>query len=533
LTVHAGRKAMLALLSNVGGAVLGYGALLLIGRYFAPGAYGSYLFAMSATGVLALVSNLGIGTAHQRHVAQGTDPGQALGVLVRLRVLFALAVTSIAALAYGLWWLAGGGALTDATTPLVLGLAVVMQVLSGSRQVLLDTWAGQQRVHRVEAVRQLDTALVLLLLGNAALLLAHLTGRWEVLPGIGAFWAGLLGLDGPLTLPEQALLLAGCYIAAKTLSLAFAWAWSWRDRVRLAPWDRGLARSYLRLAAPFALTGALVVVIQYTDTLMIGFFWTNTEVGLYGTAQKIASLCLLGASAVGAVLFPRFAQLHARQDLEGERATFRTAQRYLMLLVVPLAAAMVTLAPQGVHIAVGDPYLGSAEPLRFLALWALVIAMEQPMSSRFMSGGHASLLVRATALNLVLNVALNLWLIPRWGLGLGPAGAAIATLASTSASYVYLRAQSRRVHGTSWVDLHQVRILVAGVAAGAFWWGSLNWLGPGLFDRAWELLGWAALGGLVFLGALLVLGELHRGDRAFLRKVLHPAALLDELKGRS
>ena len=523
---------MLALLSNVGGAVLGYGALLLIGRYFAPGAYGSYLFAMSATGVLALVSNLGIGTAHQRHVAQGTDPGQALGVLVRLRMLFALAVTALAALAYGIWWLAGGGILTDATTPLVLGLAMLMQILSGSRQVLLDTWAGQQRVHRVEAVRQLDTALVLLLLGNAALLLAHLSGRWEVLPGIGAFWADRLSLDGPLDVPQQALLLVGCYIVAKVVSLAFAWVWSWRDRVRLAPWDRELARSYLRLAAPFALTGALVVVIQYTDTLMIGFFWTNTEVGLYGTAQKIASLCLLGAAAVGGVLFPRFSQLQARKDHEGEATTFRTAQRYLMLLVVPLAAGMVALAPQGVHIAVGDPYLGSAAPLRFLALWALVIAMEQPMSSRFMSGGHASLLVRATTLNLVLNVLLNLWLIPRWGAGLGPTGAAIATLSSTWASYVYLRAQSRRIHGTAWVDLHQVRILVAGVAAGAFWWGALRTLGPALFDRAWELAGWGLLGALVYAAALFVLGELHRGDRDFLRKVLHPSALMDEMKGR-
>jgi hypothetical protein len=82
------------------------------------------------------------------------------------------------------------------------------------------------------------------------------------------------------------------------------------------------------------------------------------------------------------------------------------------------------------------------------------------------------------------------------------------------------------------VDLHQVRILVAGVAIWAFWWGALRALGPESFDRAWELAGWGALGALVYAGALLVLGELHRSDRDFLRKVLHPSALLDELKGR-
>jgi O-antigen/teichoic acid export membrane protein len=532
LTTQPGRKAMLALMSNLAGAALGYLALLLIGRYFAPDAYGSYLFAMSATGILALASNLGIGTAHQRHVAQGTDPGRALGVLVRLRLLFSLAAVAVVALAYGVWWLADGGVLTDATTPMVLAMALLMQVLSGSRQVLLDTWAGQQRVNRVEAVRQLDTLLVLLLLGNAALLLAHLTGRWEVVPGVGSFWADQLGLSGPLELPQQALLLAGCYIVAKTVSLLLAWTWSLRDRVRLAPWDRALARSYLRLARPFALMGALVVVLQYTDTIMLGFFWTDHEVGLYGTAQKLASVCLLGAGAVGAVLFPRFAQLHSEGDHQATAATFTNAQRYLMLLVVPLAAAMAALAPQGVHIAVGDPYLGAALPLRFLALWALVISMEQPMSSRFMSGGHASLLVRSTTLTTILNVLLNLVLIPRGGIGLGPTGAAIATLAATSVSYVYLRAQSHRIHGVPWVDGHQVRIGLAGLAAGVFWLTAPMWAGAGWFDRVWELLGWGVAGGLLYIAVLALVGEVRRSDMEFLRKVTHPRALLAEMKGR-
>ncbi|HJQ93595.1 MAG TPA: hypothetical protein VJ874_04840, partial [Candidatus Thermoplasmatota archaeon] len=318
----AGRKATLVLLANLGGAALGYVALLLIGRYFAPAAYGSFLFALSVAGIVSLVSNLGLGVAHQRHVAQGTPVAAGLGVLVRIRAALAAAVLALLGLGYAAYTQLLGKEITDATTPLVLGVALTIQVLSGARQVLLDTWQGLQQVNRVESIRLLDTTLALALLGNAALLLAHLEGRWEVLPGVGAFWADRLGWTAPPTAPAAAALLAGCYLVAKVTTLAVAFAWSLGDRLRIAAWDPALARSYARLALPFALTGTLALVLQYTDTVMLTFFWTPHETGLYGVAQKLSTVCLLAASAVGAMLFPRFARLRALGDRGREARTF-------------------------------------------------------------------------------------------------------------------------------------------------------------------------------------------------------------------
>lgn len=526
------RKAAVVLLASLAGAGLGYLSLLLIGRYVAPAAYGAYIFALSATGLLALLSNLGLGPAHQRHVAQGVPLDRALGVLVRIRLGLGTALLLLFALGYAAWSAARGRPLTDATTPALLGLAVALHVISGVRQVLLDTWQGQQRVHRVEAVKTADTLLGVLFLANLALLLAHLQGRWEVVPGVGAAWARLLGLDGPPGPEQAALLVAACFLVPKALTLAGAWAWSWRDRVSLGPWDGALARSYLAFAFPLAASGALVLVVQYTDTLMLGYFWTAREVGLYGSAQRLASFCLLGATAVGAVLFPRFASLHALGDRAAQDLTFDRAERYLLLLTAPVAAAMVALPREGLHIAVGDAYLEAAVPLRLLALWALVTATAMPLGSRFMGEARTRLLVRSAGLNAGLNVLLNLALIPEWGAGMGPEGAALATLVSTSVFYVYLRWEGRRHHGLSWVDRHQVRILAVGALVGLGWWAAARWAGPAAFDRAWELAGWGAAGLAVYAAALAAAGELKARDLAFARRILHPRELLREMRGR-
>jgi len=529
--VEAGRKASLSLVANLGGAALGYAGLLLIGRYVQPSAYGSYLFAVGVVGFLAIVVNLGFSSAHQRHVAMGVPVGQALGVMVRLRLAATGVFLVLVAAAYGLWDLAHGPNFTDATTPRVLAAAVLLQILAGSRQLLLDTWTGQQRVNRVEGLRMIDTALALVVLANGCLLIAALDGHWSPLPSLGAWWARLLGLHAPLGDEQAALLLAGSYLVGRAATLALGLAWAAADRLPVGRWDRALARSYLTFALPVALTWALGLVLQYTDTILLGFFWTAGEVGLYGAAQRLATIATLLGSAVGTYLFPRLAQLHAEGRREKEAATFGQAERYLALLTFPVAAGLVALPAQGLHVAVGDAYLAAAWPLRWLALAAVLMTLEQPLSSRFLAHGRPRLLVQSSAFNAMANVALNLWFIPPAGLGMGPAGAALATLVSTALSYAYLRWRSRREFGAPWLPMSHVRAGVAAAIVGAGW----AWLAraaPGLFARAWQLLGWGLLGGALYLALLGALGELTRKDAAFLRRAAHPAALLAELRGR-
>lgn len=530
--VEAGRKAGLAFAANLVSAGLGYAVLLLVGRYFEPEAYGSYLFAVGVVGFFAIVVNLGFGSAHQRHVAQGVPIGQALGVMVRLRLLSSGVFLLLVAAAYGSWVLWKGMGFTDATTPRVLAAALLLQFLTGSRQLLLDTWMGQQRINRVETIRLADTTVALTVLANACLLIAHLNGHYSPLPGVGEFWAGVAGTSQPLSNEATAILLVGAYLVAKAATLAAAFAWALTDRIRIARWDPALARSYARFALPVALTGALGLVLQYTDTLMLGFFWTAHEVGLYGAAQKLAILASLLGAAVGTVLFPRFAQLHEAGRHDKEATTFLDAERYLLLLTVPIAAALVALPREGIHIAVGDRYLGAALPLQLLALAAFVMTLEQPMAARFLGRGQTRLLVHSASLNAGLNVVLNLGFIPAWGLGLGPAGAALATLLSTTASFLYLRWRCAQSLGVAWARPTHLRIVLAGAAVGLGW----AWLGDALpdaaFDRVWELAFWG-LAGLGAYGLLLAsLGEVTAQDRAFLGRAAHPRALLAELRGR-
>lgn len=529
--MQVGRKITLVIASNVLGALFGYGALLVIGRAFDPAAYGSFLFATGIAGLFSLATTLGLGSAHQQLVARGLPHETILGTAGRLRVLLVLlGLLLTAGFAWGLATF-DGPRLTDATTPLVLAGAFAIQILAMARVFLAESWIGLQNVGRPEFTRLVDAGLLLLLLANAGILVRTLAGQWTPLEGIGHWWAGVLDLTQPLEAAQAALLLVACTLLAKLVALLIAVALAVRDGFRFGPYDAAIARRLWSFALPVALSGVIWIVAQYTDVVLLGYFWTSREVGLYGVAQKLAVLAGLAAAAASGVLFSRFSQLSAQQDRHREDRTFREAERWVLLVVAFCVAALVALARPGIHIAVGDPYLPAATTVQLLALATFAFALQVPLTARFMGHGETRILVIAGLVNALVNVALNLIFIPRAGLGWGPAGAAAATALSNLTAWLVLRGHANRRFGTTWLDAPIARTAAAATLVGAGWWQAATWW-PEWFLRVWHLGFWGIAGGLAYLGLLALLGGIRRADIQFLRRSLQPFELLRELRGR-
>ncbi|MEA3191332.1 MAG: hypothetical protein QOD77_1914 [Thermoplasmata archaeon] len=528
-----GRKALVLLASQVVGSVMGYGAILVIGRYFPPAAYGAWAVAFAAGSLLVILMNLGFGEAFVHFVARGADTGRALGVFLRLRLaLTALTVLLVLAAA---WLYTGplGGELTDATTWPVFWLALATMVLSVVRQMPLDLWLGRQQVHRTEAIKTLDTALNLVLLAALGVALAAQEGRWTPVGPLAPALADLLGVTRPWSVPEIAIGLALCTLAAKAATLLPTLAWWSRDRVPPGPWDRKLARQHWDYARPIALAGAVAIALGATDIIMLGFFHTTADTGLYGMAQRVSGLALLAATAVGTILLPFFSQvLGGGRHAEAARA-LGLAERYLLILTLPVAAAFVALPGPVLHVAVGDQYLDAAVPLAILGGLAVVFAASVPLRLKLMGGGFPKETLRASILNTVLNALLNLWFIPDApGLGLKGAGAALGTLLSTLVTYVYLRLRVRRHFGVPFWNGRLAHITLAGAGLAALWALAHQSLGASAFAHAWQLVAWGGAGTLLFLGWLVLLGELRGPDLRYFASLVSPGGLWRELSGR-
>jgi O-antigen/teichoic acid export membrane protein len=180
---------------------------------------------------------------------------------------------------------------------------------------------------------------------------------------------------------------------------------------------------------PFALTALAATLYARVDLLLLGLWQGEVAVGLYGAAYRLwEAIGLLPASLLDA-MFPELSRLAGSADGHPKlRSLFRRVGRVMLVSGILLAVASAlgaTMLISLVYGATGD-YALVTFPFRLLVCGI-------PAMFLYLLSGHTlyalgkqrQVTVVMIAVGL-LNVSLNLIVIPRWGL----AGAATIALFS-------------------------------------------------------------------------------------------------------
>lgn len=234
----------------------------------------------------------------------------------------------------------------------------------------------------------------------------------------GGSWALLL-------VPDAASALLGM---SAGMALAFLFNLGWTTRT-LAPFQFGeIAWSFYRKALPHALPlglSSLFVLLYYrTDSIMIEAMEGQLVTGQYGLAFRITEAMILLPYIVTGVLLPRLSALH-----DSDRTAFRRLFRQGMLGMTGLAgvasAAVWVLAPWIIHVLDPSPEaLPSIDLLRVLVLSFVLNAVNQIGITHLTATHRQNRLAVVLAAAAVLNISLNLILIPEFS----ATGAAWATV---------------------------------------------------------------------------------------------------------
>jgi O-antigen/teichoic acid export membrane protein len=186
----------------------------------------------------------------------------------------------------------------------------------------------------------------------------------------------------------------------------------------------------VRFGVLMGIMGALGGLLsERLEIFFLGRFWTPAEVGFYSLAMTLAfHIRRLGPGALGEVLFPVIAKLEGQRDAWGVGHAYVEATRYLSMAGVPLALGGALCAPAILRLLFGPQYLPAAPALAMLFVVAGVLSLSHPAAAVILSQErHAFLLTTSLGL-VVLNVALDLVLIPPYG-AIGAAAANAVTQA--------------------------------------------------------------------------------------------------------
>ena len=222
---------------------------------------------------------------------------------------------------------------------------------------------------------------------------------------------------------DDALNVPLAYVAGVTAGIAAVWGWYVRRYGLVSPrFDWRFWLSMARQAFPIACTRLLRGVSYNFDILFLGLFFSERLVGLYSVAYRFIMIPILGFTMFFTSTFPVIAR---RTGLARARA-IRNATWFLALSSIAAAVCLSLVASPIVRFVFGEAFAESAAPLRVLA-WSVPFTATAGIFRQALLADHrqkTDLVVVATGA--LTNIALNLALIPRFGMQ----GAAIATLAA-------------------------------------------------------------------------------------------------------
>lgn len=370
---------------------LSFSVGVIVARHLGPETFGKLNYAIAFFAILAPLAHLGSELIVVKELVRLPErAGETMGSALILQIggaVLALFIVAVLAL------FSPVAAPDDRLVILVVGAGLLFQP-----SIVIKSWF-ESEVESRHVIRA--EGLVLVLTAGIKITLV-LTG------------AGLLSF-ALVFLLETGLIAIARIIAYLTKA---------RRAQRWSPnWQR--SRFLLRESWPLMFTLLAVMLYMRIDQIMIGRMLGDYSVGIYSLAMQFVEVGYAIPQILVTTLFPSIVALQLRDK---ERFLRRMEEFLAILVTIALlfSVAIALVAEPLISFIFGQAY-ADAGPIVVVYVWASVFVFIGTASGRWyiVEGLHKLALLRAV-FGAIVNIALNLLLIPMYGLK----GAAVATVIS-------------------------------------------------------------------------------------------------------
>lgn len=361
-----------------------------IARYLGPYNYGQLSYAISFVGIFSFISSLGIDSVLYREILKYKDQKDIyMGTALVLKLWAGLLASVLCIL--GAYW--------SGTQDIALLLITIISftfIFNSFNIIIFEFQASvDSKIPSIIAV----AVTLILSIGKIA---------------VAIFDKGIIYLSIILLL--ESILYAVLYIVFRIRKYGSISKWSF---------DKTVAVSILKDSWPMMFSTAFALIYARIDQVFIKSLIDVEAVGIYDAAVRLSEVWYFLPNIILASLFP--AIMNARNtDLTVYYKRIKYVLLLMLVLSVGIAIPATILAKQVVYIIFGPAFIASYFILQ-IYIWSLIGTYINHAISHFLiAENYRRMLFTSSLVGMMLNVVLNIVLIPKYGI----AGAAIATLIS-------------------------------------------------------------------------------------------------------
>jgi O-antigen/teichoic acid export membrane protein len=384
------------------------GYFVLLARLLGVREYGIFAGAFAFVGIAMPYSTLGSGLLFVRYVGSRPDSFAVYwGNIILSTTIAGTALTAVL-------WLVAPHLLNPASAAIVLPVGIGNCIFSQMLASMGFVFQAFERLRMTAALNILTNGLRLLAVGIMTILLPHSNAQqWAM----ASLYVSLLAA------------IVGFVVVSK----GFCWP-------QFSP---SLVISHAVEGLGFSLGWSAQSIYNDIDKTLLSHYGMNVQNGIYTMAYRIVDIASMPITALDAAALPRYVRDSSNNDVRGvNRLAVRLAIR-ASLVGLMMSAVLFFTAPLIPHL-VGRGFAAGVQALRWLCLLPAMRGIHQLTGCALTGMGFQRYRTAAQLSAAGVNLALNLWLIPRYGWH-GAAWASLATDGSLAiATWLLLKGISKR-----------------------------------------------------------------------------------------
>ncbi len=439
LVSELGTRFKIVFFAKIIGVASGGILTVILSRWLEPDAYGLLFLAISILGIAGTFSKLGIAKSSARYIAnyKENNPRQIPKIIQFGLLLNIISITIVSII----FILASKNISSWLSEP-----ALNSFLLVGALYIIFSTLFEYVRITLQAFEDMKETSIVYIVDRSSRLIFAL---------GLVFFGYGALGA------------LVG-YISAFILSSALGAMYIYyRHYRKVSPTqiEPGLRRRIAEYSVPLTATHTANVLDKRFDTVLIGFFLNPAAVAFYTISKQTIEFIETPLSALGFTLSPTYESEKSKGNIETAERIYEEALAHSLLLYIPAAIGLILVAEPLIVFIFGTQYLGAVPVLQVLAIYPAFQSITKLTSNGLDYLGRARERAIIKGTTSILNVFLNIILIPITGV-IGAAIATVITRVIYSFANVYMMSKELDIR-FKWL-LHHIICVLGVTTAMAF-----------------------------------------------------------------
>jgi O-antigen/teichoic acid export membrane protein len=449
------RQSIVSLIWRIAITFIGFLSTMYFAHAVGAGILGAYFLFMAYFGIISLVSDGGLGGAAIKRISEGEEQDAYFSAFFVLRSFF-VTVVIMALLAFRDFFVD----LNDAGMFDWLLVALICSIIYGA---VNNAIAGRGKIG-IQATCVFIYEITRILVQVIAVFLGY----------------GVAGLAGGFV----AGMVVASVIELRFFDLHFV-RFGWRHIKSLSTFSFWLF-----------LTSSGAMVYSIADTVMIGYYMGNSDVGVYRVVMQFTSITALVTTSLQTTLWPKVSRWSKTGEFRMIGETLSKAITYSLLNAIPLCIGGILLGDKLLYYFYGADFAKGYSVLVVLFIVQIISVFHLFFITYLSALDLQKDAFKVTIVAATANIALNVALIPIIGIP----GAAIATLATMIINVVLARRVLARVIILRVEHSSLLNILKASIAMGAVV-GVYRLVVP--LSNVWLALVPVVLGGVVY--GLLIL----------------------------